>query len=279
MKVNNLIFFLGLGFTSLNAQIVLDGNSFLVMDDESKVVLDDRRSEAIMCTETGGVILSENENNQVVWMIGDAEGEFKIPFAKETSNGYELVPIVLKSDGSGSEEGGIAFSTFEKSGLESEVEEEFKTSVITDRVWTTKAVDYLYEPEVSVSLGEKVDAETSANLKIENGSSYRSDLGEFSPLSQQEWSLLSNKSIFDITNCALSNGSNVSLDMNLSSDNYGMTSFEIYDLQGKLIHSQSIELSSEQLNIQLMNLNLMRGIYIVNVVGLKSSTGTKLIVQ
>lgn len=159
-----LIGFLGL-VNSHNAQnrLILNNNPFIVLNNGSKLVLENANANAISQTNGGGTIITESEDNEVVWSVQETSGQtYTVPFGTKPSaqggNGLKI-PVVLTTTSAGTEitNGTVHFSTWEtanddNSPLPSGISSLGDGLTVIDRFWKVQPSDYSTNPEVSLHL-------------------------------------------------------------------------------------------------------------------------------
>lgn len=91
------------------SRMVINNNCYMVINGGGKLVIQNPNTNAISTTGSGANIVSENEDNQVKWMIGNNTGSYTIPF---TSSDGVKIPMDINITSSGSLGGYILFSTY-----------------------------------------------------------------------------------------------------------------------------------------------------------------------
>lgn len=282
MRLRNILLLSGWASIGLNAQVVLDDKSFFVIDNQAKLILDDSRPEALMTTETGGYIISEEEGNEVIWNVNEGAGTYRVPFAKVTEQGVELTPVSFTTQDQISGEGEISFSTYAKNDLKdlASFNDINESQIITERVWKVSSNGFTVQPEGVVSVSEeikgvKVESQLEINLGLVNSKGFN----EVSKINSSEWTLLGSTDLFEIKDCQLSNGKYLNFIMLSSKENLGKVDFSVFDIQGKLITSETIQLNQESMNIGLSGLALNKGVYLISASNGNVITSSKVIVQ
>ncbi len=105
----SFVFSLFCGIIYCQAQLVLDGNSFIVIDNAAKLVVENPNTNAIINNGTGG-ISTEAEFDQVIWKIGTSTGAYTMPFVGSVANNQ--IPFTANITAGGTGAGEIRFSTY-----------------------------------------------------------------------------------------------------------------------------------------------------------------------
>lgn len=163
--------------------IVLNNNSFIVIENSGKVVLENPNSNALTIQGAGGNIVSENETNELVWLIGNATGTYSIPWTttpvSQGGNGTKI-PMVMTISTAGNTAGKFTFSTYETS---TDLNAPYPTGVTTmnsgssdgslyavDRFWKLDNSTYTTKPAAVLSFGYDDNANEigGSNLIVES---------------------------------------------------------------------------------------------------------------
>ncbi len=104
-------------FSSLaQNRIILNNNGYIVIDNSAKIVLENSNTNAITVQGTGGNIVSENQEDEVIWLIGNASGLYSIPWTttpvSQGGNGTKI-PMTMNISAAGNNAGRFNFSTYE----------------------------------------------------------------------------------------------------------------------------------------------------------------------
>lgn len=91
------------------SRLTISGGIYLNIDNGAKLVVENPASDAIQVLGTGGII-TENENDQIVWHTGTSTGLYTIPFF--TSPPFNSIPLSVTIGTAGTGTGRIAFSTY-----------------------------------------------------------------------------------------------------------------------------------------------------------------------
>lgn len=94
-------------------KLVLDDSVFVTMNNGTYIILANKSDSAITLTGTKkGAIISEDEDNQIRWRIGDTTGTYYIPFATGGTNKYHIPTIVNVTAAGVGTSGYFLFSTY-----------------------------------------------------------------------------------------------------------------------------------------------------------------------
>lgn len=170
MKSKQLL--LILAFMALNpvfsqARLVLNDNVFLVISNNSKVVLENPNPNALTVGGAGANIISEGENNQIIWDIGATTGNYVIPWTTrpvvQGGNGVKI-PMSMNLTGAGDAGGLFEFSTYETATDLNTAYPTYPTAVTTmdnnsvdaslfvvDRFWILNNQSYVTKPNATLS--------------------------------------------------------------------------------------------------------------------------------
>ncbi len=144
------------------ARIILNNNSFVVMNNTVNIVIDNDNSNGITEANGGGMIVSENEDNELIWHINNQTGQtYTVPFGttpvSQGGNGVEIPVIVtVTAAGTQNTSGSITFSTWETTNddntpLPTGVTNASNGLNAVDRFWEIYPTDYSVNPEVNIS--------------------------------------------------------------------------------------------------------------------------------
>jgi hypothetical protein len=165
--------FCAVGFIALNCselygqQVVINNNAFLTIQNGAKFFIGNSSTNALLTMGTGGNIVSEEAQNQVIWNTKNAIGNFTIPFTTTPvslgGNGTKI-PLVISISGSGDVNGKLALSTYE---TDTDFNIPYPASVTsmnqinntdgslytTDRFWIIENSTYTTKPTATLTLG------------------------------------------------------------------------------------------------------------------------------
>jgi hypothetical protein len=103
-------------FSFGQARLVINNNAFIVVSNSAKVVLENPNTNALTIWGTGANIISEGQQNQIVWDIANNTGIYTIPWTTrplvQGGNGTKI-PMSMNITGAGSSDGIFNFSTYE----------------------------------------------------------------------------------------------------------------------------------------------------------------------
>lgn len=97
-------------------RLILNNNVYLTVNGGGKIIIENPNPNAITTTGTGGNIISEDQQNQLHWIIGNATGTYTVPFTtKPTTLGGNStkIPVEVQITGAGTGTGRFEFSTYE----------------------------------------------------------------------------------------------------------------------------------------------------------------------
>tara|TARA_B100000809_G_scaffold182167_1_gene179938 strand:- start:485 stop:1699 length:1215 start_codon:yes stop_codon:yes gene_type:complete len=146
----------------LPARIVLNSNPFVVMNNAVNIVLDNENNNGITETNGGGMIVSENEDSDLIWHVNQQTGQtYTVPFGTKPvlqgGNGVKIpVVVAITTAGSQNTSGSITFSTWEtlnddNTSLPVGVTNASDGLKAVDRFWEVIPTDYSANPEVYMS--------------------------------------------------------------------------------------------------------------------------------
>ena len=164
-----LIIFIGtflmtsIGFSQ--GRIVISNDAFIRISNNANIVVDNPNDNAILTTGTGGNIVSEGENNQLIWMTKGNTGTYTLPFTTlpAVNGGNQTkIPYTINITTAGvGANGKIHFSTYETT---SDLNIPYPTGVsnvghnsvdnslnVIDRFWRIEAQNYTTKPAVTMS--------------------------------------------------------------------------------------------------------------------------------
>lgn len=179
MKVLVLYIFLLLIVVSeiaeAQSKLVLNG-AIINISEGANLIINSSQSDAI--TRNSGQIISEGENNKIIWNISTTAGTYEIPFGYGSS---DYIPISFtKNAGSGS--GSIEFSTYQttdwlnSNDLPSVINNvnnlsgSDNSAFVINRFWQINAVNYSSNPDLTDLVFTYLDNEISSggNTIVEN---------------------------------------------------------------------------------------------------------------
>lgn len=103
-------------FVYSQARLVLNNDIHIVIDNSAKIVLENPNPNAVTVAGTGGNIVSENQLDQLIWMIGSTTGNYSIPWTTrpviQGGNGTKI-PMSMNLNIAGNAGGRFVFSTYE----------------------------------------------------------------------------------------------------------------------------------------------------------------------
>lgn len=149
------------------SQLVMQGDVSIVFPAQATsptyLVLEDAQSSGLTTVGQGAKILTENENNQIRWAIGNEIGSgYSIPFANSL---LEAIPLSFSINTAGAANGHIYFSTYGTSPdnlpLPNGVNELVNTyngavndgDKVYDRFWMVDASNYATAPVFTLDFG------------------------------------------------------------------------------------------------------------------------------
>jgi len=154
-------------FASSQTRLVLNNDAYIIINNGAKVVLEDASTNALATLGSGGNIVSEGEDNQLIWDIGTATGAYTVPFtttpAAQGGNGTKI-PFTIDISASGIGTGDIKFSTYETNTDTNTPFPSMVTSLdntsgvdgslrVVDRFWLIKAEGYTSKPSSTMTFG------------------------------------------------------------------------------------------------------------------------------
>lgn len=172
MKKRLLIFLLNV-FSMMafsQARLVFNDDAYMNIDNNAYLVVHNGNANAISLLGTGGNILSENERDVVKWNVGNATGNYKVPF---TNTNHVKIPVEINIVAAGSSGGSLILSTYRTDNMNSQwpnvspavtnmCSPFFSTDaslVVMDRFWRVDANSYSTKPAVVLSFGYDFDHE------------------------------------------------------------------------------------------------------------------------
>ena len=162
---------------SQGAKIVFNG-AYLKIIDDAYLVIDNPDTTAISRTSSGGYIISEGENNNVQWNIGDGTGHFTVPFGYSTT---DYLPLSFRTSLAGTNDGVVIMSTYGTPNWQNSLY--LPTGVahvggmggidnskyVADRFWKVSFSGYTDKPELASLLLSYRDIEEAApNTMLES---------------------------------------------------------------------------------------------------------------
>lgn len=156
MKISFTIlacFFQLLAFSQ--GRVIINNNAFVVIDNGAKLVLENGNANAFSTSGTGGNLVSEHENDEVVWNIGTNTGTYTLPYTTKPviqgGNGTKI-PLIVDLTNAGTGSGRIEFSSYETATDANTVFPSMVTNVATplnvvDRFWMIDVENYTVNPE------------------------------------------------------------------------------------------------------------------------------------
>ena len=165
----------------IDARLMLNNNPFVVMDNGIKLVLGNENSNGVTQTNGGGMIVSEGEDNELIWHINEQTGQtYTVPFGttpvSQGGNGAKIpLSLEVSTGGTQSTSGSISFSTWEDvtddfSNLPTGVTNASDGLRAVDRFWGVYPGSYSTNPEVELSFTYDDNASEigGSNLLVES---------------------------------------------------------------------------------------------------------------
>jgi hypothetical protein len=118
LKANYLlaiILFFSLGQTFAQGRIVFN-DGYMVIDNGARVVVDNGNANAISTTAAGGNVISEDEDDKIIWNIGTNTGTYTIPYTTRPAvqGGNDIkIPFSMNLTSAGTGSGRFELSTYE----------------------------------------------------------------------------------------------------------------------------------------------------------------------
>ena len=138
-----------------NAQVYINisNNTFITFDGGITVTLDSQTPNTISKIGNVGGILTNSENDKLRWNIGNATGQFYIPFSSSFGN---TIPFIYEITSGGDASGYIDFTTYETDIVNNplpttvtSVSDDYGTnnsSSVIDRFWVINTDQYTNKP-------------------------------------------------------------------------------------------------------------------------------------
>lgn len=157
------------------SQLVMQGDVSIVFPKQAAsptyLVLEEAQSSGLTTVGQGAKIITENENNQIKWAIGDEiGGGYSIPFANSL---LEAIPLSFSINSAGATNGLIYFTTYGTSPdnlpLPTGVNELVNTyngavndgDKVYDRFWMVDASNYSSAPVIALDFGYSQSEKTN----------------------------------------------------------------------------------------------------------------------
>lgn len=177
------------------SKLVVNGG-IINITSASSLVINDSNTNAI--TRTSGHIISEGENNKVIWNTTTTIGSYIIPFGYGAT---DYIPVSFtKTAGSGS--GAFEFSTYRTATWQNSISipslvghlnnssGSDNSAKVVDRFWQMNAVNYTIKPDLTDVIFTYLDAEyivasntiTESKLKAQRWNSTSNSWDDFGPL-------------------------------------------------------------------------------------------------
>jgi hypothetical protein len=146
--------------SNAQARIVMNNGVFIVIDNAAKILLENPLSSAITTIGSTNRILSENENDEVIWKIGSSTGEYTIPWGKQSG---VSVAAKINISTAGSADGRLELSTYGTSNTNTpypltvtnlmvvNVTAMDGSLSVVDRYWMIDANSYSNKPSVDLT--------------------------------------------------------------------------------------------------------------------------------
>src|SRR5574343_2095410 len=145
------------GALAQNGRIVLNNNPYMVIDNGAKLVIDNPNSNAL---NSSGRIISEAENDAVIWNISNATGTYVIPWGTDPAGTDVSIPLTVAITNPGSAGGHLSLSTYSTSTdfnfpyptgvLNLDVATVDASLSVVDRFWLIKNDTYATKPDVNL---------------------------------------------------------------------------------------------------------------------------------
>jgi len=160
-----LMFSLGVfGVKAQQARLILNNDVYMAMAQDAQLVIDNPNPNAITVIDAGNII-SEAENNNVIWNVGSQQGSYTVPFTNGINN---KIPLTVQVTSAGDASGKIKFSTYATAddynnayptGVTNMDEAGADNSLnVIDRFWKIEKTGYTTEPTLTYNFTYSDDA-------------------------------------------------------------------------------------------------------------------------
>jgi hypothetical protein len=173
LKANYLILFILFfisGHSFAQSRVVFNGG-YLVIDNGARVVVDNGNANAISTTGAGGNIISEAENDKIIWNIGVNTGVYTVPYTTLpiVQGGNDVkIPLSMNITTAGIGTGRFELSSYETATDVNTPFPSYVTNVATplqvvDRFWIIDAENYSTNPGATLNFTYDDNANELAN--------------------------------------------------------------------------------------------------------------------
>lgn len=140
-------------------RVIINNGGYIVIDNGAKLVLENPSPNALSTSGTGGNLVSENEQDEVIWMIGTNTGTYRLPYTTQPvlqgGNGTRI-PFTAQITVPGTGAGRIEFSTYETATDVNTPYPGMVTNVATplfvvDRFWMVDVENYTSNPAAQLT--------------------------------------------------------------------------------------------------------------------------------
>tara|TARA_B110000305_G_C19424913_1_gene633042 strand:+ start:806 stop:1924 length:1119 start_codon:yes stop_codon:yes gene_type:complete len=146
----------------------------MVIDNGARVVVDNGNANAISTTGLGGNVISENENDKIIWNIGTNTGVYTIPYTTlpTVQGGNDVkIPLSMNITSAGTGTGRFELSTYETATDANTSFPSYVTNVVTplqvvDRFWIIDAESYTTDPGATLSFTYDDNANELAGTNV-----------------------------------------------------------------------------------------------------------------
>lgn len=176
MKASYLILFI---FFSLTGQSFAQGrivfnDGYMVIDNGARVVVANGNANAITTTGAGGNVISEAENDKIIWNIGNNTGNYTIPYTTRPAvqGGNDVkIPFSMNITSPGVGSGRFELSTYEtatdaNTGFPSYVTNVATPLQVVDRFWIIDAESYAVNPGANLTFTYDDNANEIGNTNV-----------------------------------------------------------------------------------------------------------------
>lgn len=216
------IFLMLFAFGSFSqGRMVINNNAFVIISNSAKVVLENSATNAITVAGTGANIVSEGQNNQIIWKIGNTTGNYMIPWTTKPvvqgGNGTKI-PMNMNITSAGNAAGRFVFSTYETATDNNTAYPTYPTAItqmnsaalggadgalyVVDRFWILDNTSYATIPDATLSFAYDDAANEIAGSNTITEANLRAQRWN---ISTTDWEAL----LFGNTNAATNVTSNV----------------------------------------------------------------------
>jgi hypothetical protein len=171
----------------MQGRLILNDNVFVLITNNAKIVVDNQNTNAVATTGTGGNLISEGQQNQLVWNIKNGTGVYTIPWTTKPvvqgGNGVKI-PLQMNITSAGDVGGEFNFSTYETATDMNTAYPTFPTAVtdmysnnlggdgalyVVDRFWILDNTSYASIPDATLAFtyDDNANEISGANLLAE----------------------------------------------------------------------------------------------------------------